>query len=145
MKCLEPTDKTKTCLDILLEAQTDVSGYFKAPQKPEEVLQEILHQYGITETQLYQFRYIKVKRLYMFLLHEVSSSNYEKIAELTKCRNELEVIHGIEKIKAAMRKDSALLAKAGEIVDRLKAYSEKNPREAFTGNKHDDEKKEKTQ
>ena len=56
MKWLEPTDKTKTCLDILLEAQMDVSGYFKAPQKSEEVLQEILHQYGITETQLYQFR-----------------------------------------------------------------------------------------
>lgn len=36
MKCLELTDKTKTCLDILLETQMDVCKYFKAPLKPEK-------------------------------------------------------------------------------------------------------------
>ena len=80
--------------------------------------------YKITERQLFSFRYIKVKRLYMFLLYEACFWDYERIAETTKCRNELEVIQGIEKIKAAMRKDINLLADVGGIVDRMKAYSE---------------------
>ncbi len=127
MKCLEPTDKVKTCLEILLDAQMDVRGYLTEPFKPEGLLKEVLFWYKITEQQLFSFRHIKVKRLYMFLLYEACFLDYERIAEMTKCRNELEVIQGIEKIKAAMRKDINLLADVGGIVDRMKAYSEMYP------------------
>lgn len=123
MKCLEPTDKVKTCLEILMDARMNVRGYLTKPLKQEALLKEVLFWYKITERQLFSFRYIKVKRLYMFLLYEACFLDYEKIAEITKCRNELEVILGIEKIKAAMRKDINLLANAGGIVDRMKAYS----------------------
>ncbi len=124
MKCLEPTDKVKTCLEILLDAQMDVRGYLTEPLKPEELLKEVLFWYKITERQLFSLRYIKVKRLYMFLLYEACFLDYKKVAEMARCKNELEAIHGIEKIKAAMRKDINLLANAGGIVDRMKAYSE---------------------
>lgn len=127
MKCLEPTDKVKTCLEILMDAQMDVRGYLTEPLKPERLLKEVLFWYKITERQLFLFRYIKVKRLYMFLLHEACFLDYPQIAEITKCKNELEVIQGIEKIKVAMRKDINLLANVGGIVDRMKAYSEMYP------------------
>jgi len=127
MKCLEPTDKVKTCLEILLDAQMDVRGYLTKPMKPESLLKEVLFWYKLTERQLFSFKYIKVKRLYMFLLYEACFLDYPKIAEITKCKNELEVIQGIEKIKVAMRKDINLLANVGGIVDRMKAYSEMYP------------------
>jgi len=127
MKCLEPTDKVKTCYDIFVDAQMDVRGYFKSPIKQERVLLEILRWYEITEKQLYQLKYLKVKRLYMFLLHEISFLDYEKIAKLTNCRYELQVVQGIEKIRAVMRKDKDLLLTVGGIIDRLKAYSELYP------------------
>lgn len=127
MKCLEPTDKVKSCYEILLDVQMDVKGYLTEPMKPDWLLKEILLWYKITERQLFSFRYIKVKRLYMFLLHEACFLDYEKIAEIVKCRNEPEVIQEIEKVKAAMRKDKNLLADARGIVDRVKADSEMYP------------------
>lgn len=127
MKCLEPTDKVKTCHEILLNAQMYMRGYLTESMKPERLLKEMLSWYKITERQLLSFRYIKVKSLYMFLLHEVCFLDYEKIVEIVKCRNELEVIQGIEKVKAAMRKDKNLLADARGIVDRVKADSEMYP------------------
>lgn len=117
MNTLGPTDKRKTSLDILIDAQMDIRSLFPSPLEPERVLQEVLHWYKISERHLYQLRYIKVKRLYMFLLQEVSSLDYVQIAKLTKCRTEIEVIDGIDKIKAAMRKDQVLLANAKGIVD----------------------------
>lgn len=129
MKSLEPTDKRKNCMDILLDAQMDIRSYLTEPLDQEKLLEEVLRWYKITEQQLYQFRYAKIRRLYMFLLHEACFWNYEKIAEATKCKNELEVIQHIEKIKAAMRKDKILLANAGGIVERLKSYSELYPEE----------------
>ncbi len=127
MNCLEPTDKVKTCLEILLDAQMNVRGYLTEPFKPERLLKEVLFWYKITERQLFSFRYIKVRRLYMFLLHEACFLDYGKIAQIAKCRNELEVVRDIDKIKAAMRKDINLLADAGGIVDRIKAHSEIYP------------------
>lgn len=127
MKYLKPTDKVKTCLEILLDAQMDVRGYLMEPLNPERLLKEVLFWYKITERQLFSFKYIKVKRLYMFLLHEACFMDYEKIAEMMKCKNEIEVVKGIEKIKEVMRKDKILLANAGGIVDRMKAFSEMYP------------------
>ena len=105
----------------------DGRGYLKESMKPESLLKEMLSWYKITERQLLSFRYIKVKRLYMFLLHEVCFLDYEKIAEIVKCRNEPEVIRGIEQIKTTMRKDKKLLAAARGIVDRVKTDSEMYP------------------
>lgn len=129
MKSLKPTDKRKNCMDILLDAQMDIRSYLTEPLDQEKLLEEVLRWYKITKQQLYQFRYAKIRRLYMFLLYEACFWNYEKIAEATKCKNELEVIQHIEKIKAAMRKDKILLANAGGIVERLKSYSELYPEE----------------
>lgn len=123
MKSLEPTDKPKTCIDILKEAQMNVRGYLTEPLPPELVLKEILSWYKITERQLYQFRYIKVKRLYMFLLQEACFLDSKKIAEMTRCSSELQVIQAIVKIKETMKKDSVLLANAGGIVERAKAFA----------------------
>lgn len=124
MKPLEPTDKIKTCLDILIDVQMDIQSCFTSPLKPERVLHEVLLLYEITEQQLFRFWYIKVKRVYMFLLYEVCFLDYEKITEIAKCRNELEVIQGIEKIKTSMRKDIKLLTDVARIVERMKTYSE---------------------
>ena len=121
---LEPNDKVKTYLEILLDAQMNVRGYLEKPLDPKELLKEVLLWYKITERQLFSFRYIKVKRVYMFLLYEACLLEYEEIAEMTNCKNELEVIREIEKIEAAMRKDIELLADVGGIVDRMKAFSE---------------------
>ena len=99
MRLLEPTDKTKTCIDILKEAQMNVRSNLTEPIQPELVLKEILSCYRITEQQLYRLRYIKVKRLYMFLLQEASFLDSEKIAEMTGCSSELQVIQAIERIK----------------------------------------------
>jgi len=129
MKSLEPTDKAKNCMDILIDAQMDIRSYLTEPLEPGRLLEEVLRWYKITEQKLYHFRYIKVRRLYMFLLHEACFWNYEKIAEETKCKNELVAIQHIEKIKEAMRKDRILLAEAGGIVERLKSYSELYPEE----------------
>ena len=60
----------------------------------------------------------------MFLLYEVCFLDYEKITEIAKCRNELEVIQGIEKIKTSMRKDIKLLTDVARILERMKTYSE---------------------
>lgn len=127
MRYLEPTDKVKTCHEILQDAQMDIRGNLTESMKPERLLKEMLSWYKITERQLLSFRYIKVKRLYMFLLHEVCFLDYEKIAEIVKCRNEPEVIREIEQIKTTMRKDKKLLAAARGIVDRVKADSEMYP------------------
>jgi len=124
---LEPNDKIKTCLEILLDAEMNVRGYLEKPLDPKELLKEVLLWYKITERQLFSFRYIKVKRVYMFLLYETCLLEYAEIAEMTNCKNELEVIRGIEKIEAAMRKDIDLLADVGGIVDRMKAFSEMYP------------------
>lgn len=123
MKTLEPADKMKTCLDILIDAQMDVQSCFTSPLEPERVLREVLLLYEITEQQLFRFGYIKVKRVYMFLLYEACFLDYEKITEIAKCRNKLEVIHGIEKIKTSMRKDIKLLSDVARIVERMKTYS----------------------
>lgn len=127
MRYLEPTDKVKTCHEILQDAQMDIRGNLTESMKPERLLKEMLSWYKITERQLLSFRYVKVRRLYMFLLREVCFLDYEKIAEIVKCRNELEVIQGIEKIKTTMRKDKKLLADARGIVDRVKTDSEMYP------------------
>ena len=129
MKSLEPTDKPKTCIDILKEAQMNVRSYLTKPLQPELVLKEVLSWYKITEQQLYQFRYIKVKRLYMFLLQEACFLEYKEIAEKTRCSNELQVIQAIEKIKETMKKDSVLLANVGGIVERAKAFAGMYPEE----------------
>jgi len=129
MRLLEPTDKPKTCIDILKEAQMNVRSCLTKPLKPELVLKEVLSWYKITEQQLYQFRYIKVKRLYMFLLQEACFLEYKEIAEKTRCSNELQVIQAIEKIKETMKKDGALLANVGGIVERAKAFAEMYPEE----------------
>ena len=124
MRELEPNDKVRACIDILLDAQMDVRGYVKQPLTPKLVLEEVLFWYKIKEKQLFSFRYAKVKRIYMFLLYEACFLEYEEIAEMTNCKNEFEVIREIDKIKAAMRKDLNLLADVGGIVDRAKAISE---------------------
>lgn len=124
VRSLEPNDKVKTCLEILLDAQMNVRGYLEKPLDSEELLKEVLLWYKITERQLFSIRYIKVKRVYMFLLYEACFLEYEEIAEMTNCKNKLEVIRGIEKIEATMRKDIKLLADVGGIVDRMKAFSE---------------------
>lgn len=124
MKSLEPTDKPKMCIDILKEAQMNVRSYLTKPLQPELVLKEVLSWYKITEQQLFRLRYIKVKRLYMFLLQEACFLDYKKIAEMTRCYNELQVIQAIEKIKETMKKDSVLLANVGGIVERAKAFAE---------------------
>lgn len=129
MRSLEPTDRAKNCMDILIDAQMDIRSYLTEPLDQGKLLEEVLRWYKITEQQLYQFRYAKVKRLYMFLLHEACFWNYEKIAKATNCKNEFEVIQHIKKIKATMRKDKILLANAGGIVERLKSYSELYPEE----------------
>ena len=129
MKLLEPTDKPKTCIDILKEAQMNVRSYLTKPLQPELVLKEVLFWYKITDQQLYQFRYIKVKRLYMFLLQEACFLESKEIAEKTRCSNESQVIQAIEKIKEIMKKDSVLLANVGGIVDRAKAFAEMYPEE----------------
>ena len=132
MRLLEPTDKPKTCIDILKEAQMNVRGYLTKPLQSELVLKEVLSWYKITEQQLYQFRYIKVKRLYMFLLQEACFLESKEIAEKTRCSNELQVIQAIEKIKEIMKKDSVLLANVGGIVERAKAFAEMYPEEKIS-------------
>lgn len=129
MRLLEPTDKPKTCIDILKEAQMNVRGYLTKPLQPELVQKEVLSWYKITEQQLYQFRYIKIRRLYMFLLQEACFLESKEIAEKTRCSNELQVIQAIEKIKEIMKKDSVLLANVGGIVERAKAFAEMYPEE----------------
>lgn len=123
MICLEPTDREKNCFDILMEAQMDVRGYLKEPLEQEEILSEMLLWFGLTERQLYMHRYIKYKRVYIFLLYEACFCNYKQIVELTKCRDELEVIQGIEKIKKIMRKDKYLLCDVCGIVERTKGLA----------------------
>lgn len=130
MKSLEPTDKRKTCVDILQGVQMNVRNYLEKPLKPEVVLHEVLAWYKITEQQLFQFRHIKEKRLFMFLLHEACNLHYEKIAETAKCKSELQVIHEIEKIKEAMKKDRIMLANMGGIVERAKALTEMYSKES---------------
>lgn len=124
MKSLEPTDKPKPCIDVLKEVQMNVRCYLTKPLQPELVLKEVLSWYKITEQQLYQFSYIKVKRLYMFLLHEACYLEYKRIAEITNCSSELQVIQAIDKIKGTMKKDNILLANVGGIVERAKAFAE---------------------
>lgn len=127
MKCLEPTDKVKTSYDILMDAQIDLRRYIQKPIKSVEVLHEVLQWYHITEEQLFLYRNNQIKRVYMFLLHEVSFLNYEEIVEIVKCKNESEVIQGIEKIKERMRKDRYLLYEVAGIVERLKSLAEIYP------------------
>ncbi|MBE5879091.1 MAG: hypothetical protein E7288_03830 [Lachnospiraceae bacterium] len=127
MKCLEPTDKKKACIHILLDAQMDVRGYLSKPFKQEELLKEVLFWYKITEKQLFSFRYVKVKRVYMFLLYGACFMEYAEIAKKTKCRDEAETIREIEKAKAAMRKDKMMMANVSGIVDRMKAFAEMYP------------------
>lgn len=127
MKCLEPTDKVKTSYDILMDAQMDLRRYIQKPIKSVEVLHEVLQWYHITEEQLFLYRNNQIKRVYMFLLHEVSFLNYEEIVEIVKCKNESEVIQGIEKIKERMRKDRYLLYEVAGIVERLKSLAEIYP------------------
>lgn len=124
VRSLESNDKVKTCLDILLDIQMNVRGYLSKPLEPKELLKEVLLWYKITERQLFSFRYIKIKRVYMFLLYEACFLEYGEIAEMTNCKDESEVIRGIEKIEIAMRKDINLLADVGGIVDRMKAFVE---------------------
>ena len=141
MKSLEPTDKSKTCIDILNEAQMNVRSYLTKPLQPELVLKEVLSWYKITEQQLFRFRYIKVKRLYMFLLQEACFLDYTKIAEMTRCNNELQVIQSIEKIKETMKKERILLANVGGIVERAKAFAEMYPEEKYQKNSVDEKEK----
>lgn len=124
MKSLESTDKPKPCIDVLKEAQMNIRSYLAKPLQPELILKEVLSWYKITEQQLYQFKYIKVKRLYMFLLHEACSLEYKKIADITNCSSELQVIQAIDKIKETMKKDNILLANVGDIVERAKVFAE---------------------
>lgn len=132
MKSLESTDKPKTCIDILKEAQINVRSYLIKPLQPELVLKEVLSWYKITEQQLYQFRYFKVRKLYMFLLQEACFLESKEIAEKTRCSNELQVIQVIEKIKETMKKDSVLLANVGGIVERVRAFVEMYPEEKIS-------------
>lgn len=124
MKFLEPTDKAKSCIDILRDAQLDVCSCLTNPLHPESVLYEVLYCYKITEQQLFQFRYIKIRRLYQFLLHEACLLDYKKIAEMTRCSNELQVVQAINKITESMKIDSVLLANAVGIVERTKVFAE---------------------
>ena len=124
MKFLEPTDKEKSCIDILRDAQLDVCSCLINPLHPERVLYEVLYCYKITEQQLFQFRYTKIRRLYQFLLYEACLLDYKKIAEMTRCSNELQVVQAIDKITETMKKDSVLLANAVAIVERAKVFVE---------------------
>lgn len=127
MKCLEPTDKVKTNYDILIDAQMELRGYIQKPIKSVEVLHEVLQWYHITEEQLLLYRNNQIKRVCMFLLHEVSFLNYEEIVKIIQCKNESEVIQGIEKIKEKMRRDRYLLYEIAGIVERLKSLAEIYP------------------
>lgn len=127
MKCLKPIDEAKTSYDILMDAQMNIREYFEKPIKSKYVLKEILGWYHITEEKLFLYRYNRIKRVYMFLLHEVSFLDYGEISKIVNLKRELEVIYGIEKIKADIRKDIDLSADIVAIVERLKSYSEVCP------------------
>ena len=124
MKCLTPTDKKKTEIKILLDAVLNIRLGVTEPVPYERVLRNVAKWYGVDRLCLIGIRrtfgLVKERRICMYLMHQLSNLEYEEIAAIMGKKNSISVVHGINKIVAAMKKEEKLRNEVLGIVEKIK-------------------------
>ncbi len=124
MKSLKPTDKKKSKLDILVDAEMNIRARMTEPVKYEKILKAVSEWYEVDwmswTNDCKKNVLTKEQRVCIYLMYELSNLESDEIAKVMGQKDSINVIRSTERTIADMRRDEKLRKEVLEIVEKMK-------------------------